>query len=807
VEASPSKSTGLPESRPAEAADVRPPTHVLAWMVVAVLGSGLIVWLLAFTPLPLRPGEYLAIHSAMAAALVAGIAYFYCFKPFFLRVHELQSRSEQIDRIRQDIQNRLTERDAELTATRAKLEGESSLRQKAEAEGRRLLEEMERRVTERTALLDEAVRELKGELTERRRALDALRESEKRYRHLIEIADEGIWTINAQGKTNFINPRGAQLLGYTVPETLGRVPEDLVVIGDLPAELRSFDLQKMGCAPALEFRTQRQKGRETWMRASVTAITGEMGEYLGALILFSDVTRRRQEEQRLQLQVALLNTAQDAVIVCNAGLHVLSWNPGASRLYGWTAEEVLGRDFFDLVGAPETVAVKQAMLQGLQQKKEWRGELAQVAKDGHELTVDARLTLSNSGDGRTESVLLLATDITQAKRDHARQLRDQRRESAATLAHGLAHDLNNLLSPIVLSAQLLRTKRLDQEDQSLLTAIELGAERTAELVQQSLAFARGVEGDRVRVEPTRLIREILDIAHETFPRNVQVICDVPADTWGVQGDPGQLHQVILRLCVHARDAMSASGGGVLSLKTRNLQADDPLVHHSDHLKPGPHVLVEIHDTGPTLGPGMEERIFEPFFSAKERRQSASLAMSLVMGMVRSHGGTIEVRSRAGSGTRFLVLLPALPELPASAAKPAPSDLPDGRGELILMVEDEAGVRDVTCKTLNHHGYEVIAARDGLEALGMLAENQGRVKLVFTSISMPSMDGPSLARAARQIDPRVPIIASTTQGRSPGQGDKLAALQSVGIRRLLAKPYSTSDLLNAIRDELGGNGLS
>lgn len=768
---------------------------------MAILGSGLLVWLLAFTPLNLRPGAYLLIHSTISAVLVTAIAYRHGLQPLTSRINELQRRSEQIDRIRQDVQTRLTERDNELTATRAKLESETALRQKAEAEARRLLEEMEQRITDRTAVLDQAVRELKGELVDRKRALDALRESEKRYRHLIEIADEGIWTINAQGKTNFINPRGAQLLGYTVPETLGRAPEDLIVMDDLPAALRTFDLQKAGSAQALDFRMRHKDGREIWMRGSVTAIAGETGEYLGALVLFSDVTRRRQEEQRLQQQVALLNAAQDAIVLCDAGLHVLSWNPGATRLYGWTAEEALGRDLFELVAPTEPATRKGEVAQRLQQKREWRGELAHVAKDGRELTVDVRMTSSGAGNGRTESVLVLSTDITQAKLEQTRRLRDQRRDSAATLAGGLAHDLNNLLSPMVLSAQLLRTKRLDQEDQSLLNAIETGAERTAELVRHSLVFARGLEGDRVRVEPTRVVREILDILRETFPRNVQVNCEVPADTWGVEGDPGQLHQVVLKLCVHARDAMP--GGGVLSLRTRNLPADDGLVQKIEGLKPGPHVLFEIQDSGPTLEPAVAERIFEPFFSVKERRQGASLAMSIVMGIVRSHGGAIEVRSRPGAGTTFLVLLPALPEMPASAAQPALRDLPDGRGELILMVEDEAGLREVTCKTLNRHGYEVLAARDGLEALGLLAENQGRVKLVLTSISMPSMDGPSLARAARKIDPRVPIIASTTQGRSPAQGDKLAALQSVGIRRLLAKPYSTRDLLNAIRDELGG----
>jgi PAS domain S-box-containing protein len=776
-------------------------------IVLAIITANLISVTVATAGWPLSTGTSLLIHSALTVALLFAGLYLFAIGPLAMRIRELEMRTrelelkkEELQRLKAEVEKQLQQRTSELAEATQKIETANNARKQVEGDLQRLLQELDQRVAERTSKLENSNRDLQSQIADQRKAGEVLRESEKRYRRLVEIAREGIWTINAQGKTNFVNRRGAELLGYSIPEMLGHAPSEFVFTEDLPRDIQSFDLQRSNAPNPIQFRMRRKGGQELWVRSTLAPIVGDRGEYLGALILFGDISAQKRSEQRLQEHVSLLDTAQDAFLLCDANLHILAWNQGATRLYGWAADEVLGRNFLELTENKSSPPPKDELLNRLQSQGAWRGELNQLAKDGRRLVADLRLNVTESGPGKPQTVLLLATDITESKRRESQLLREQRIESASNLATGLAQELNNMLAPVLLSAQMLRSRRLEKDDADLAATIEASAERSAELLRQALIFARGVEGERVVIQPARLVKDITEIARETFPRNIQILSDVPADIWNIRGDSTQLHQILLKLCVHARDAMPS--GGVLRIKVKNVPLDPTAANAKPGLKPGPHVALEIQDSSAPLPEAAQDRVFEPFFNPKEGHRGMGLGLSMALGIVRSHGGSISLRNVPGGGNAFEILLPAIAEAPVEP-KAAPVERPAGRGEVILMVEDEAALRDVTQKTLSRYGYEVMAASDGVEALGLLAQHQGRIRLVLTNMMTPSMDGTALARAARRIDPHLRIIASSGLGRSLGQAERLAALQSLGINRVLAKPYTADELLRAIRDELGG----
>lgn len=381
-------------------------------------------------------------------------------------------------------------------------------------------------------------------------------------------------------------------------------------------------------------------------------------------------------------------------------------------------------------------------------------------------------------------------------------LRAQRLEGIGLLAGGIAHDLNNVLAPILMGADLLKLTARDEPVKQQLDSIVESAKRGADIVKQVLTFARGIEGERIPIEPKHVIKEMARMARETFPRNLRIQVDVPNDLWTVMGDPTQLHQVLLNLSVNARDAMPQ--GGILSYSARNVEVDPLLAQAHAHAKPGPHVVLHVQDTGTGIPPEVLDRIFEPFFTTKELGKGTGLGLSTAMGIVRSHGGFITVESEPGKGTAFEAWLPASPQAHRPEAKPAAMTLPRGQGELVLVVDDEGDILHVTRAMLERHGYRVITAGDGTLALTELSRHLGEVRLVITDILMPFMDGVQLIHALRRMAPELRVIASSGALGMPGQKDRTDEVKALGVRQILHKPYSVEQLLRTVHDELQPN---
>src|SRR6185436_18213592 len=369
-------------------------------------------------------------------------------------------------------------------------------------------------------------------------------------------------------------------------------------------------------------------------------------------------------------------------------------------------------------------------------------------------------------------------------------LRAQRMESIGTLASGIAHDFNNLLSPILMSIQLLQSKLPDDEGQRLLSMLQVSAERGASLVKQVLSFARGVEGARIILRPRHLVKEIVQILKDTLPKSIEVEFEASEDLSVVAGDATQLHQVLMNFCVNARDAMA--GGGKLSIKVGNVQIDYNYARMNLEAKPGRFVAITIADSGVGIPPNIINRIFEPFFTTKEHGKGTGLGLSTALGIVKGHGGFINVYSEPGKGTQFKIYLPAA-ETPFIVHADSSISLPVGHGELILVVDDEIAIREITKGTLETYGYRALTAADGTEAVALYAQNKDEIAVVLTDLMMPYMDGPVTIRALRRINPNVRIIASS------GLAENSRAIEDVKL--FLPKPYTAERLLNALAEVL------
>lgn len=390
----------------------------------------------------------------------------------------------------------------------------------------------------------------------------------------------------------------------------------------------------------------------------------------------------------------------------------------------------------------------------------------------------------------------LKAEVNQHEQTQRHLLRAQRLECIGTLAGGIAHDLNNLISPITLSAQMLHNPLSEAARHEMVCIVENCAERAAGIIRQVLTFARGIEGERIALQLRHLIREVEDIASETFPRLIKIRTCAPAHVRLVEGDATQLQQVLMNLCVNARDAMPE--GGTLTITADNFDVDDSYSSMTPDARPGPHVRLQVADTGVGIPSGQLEKIFDPFFTTKPIGKGSGLGLSSVAGIVKSHGGFVEVRSEVGKGTTFDVFLPAsVSNAEAIKGEETVTSLPVGHGELILVVDDESDIRHITHAALTQHGYRTLLAEDGAEAISIYAQQSDKIDAVLTDLLMPTVDGITLCRAMRNIDPKGSIIVSTGEGGE----EKLAELQELNVSSVLNKPFTVSMLLNALQKAL------
>ena len=387
-------------------------------------------------------------------------------------------------------------------------------------------------------------------------------------------------------------------------------------------------------------------------------------------------------------------------------------------------------------------------------------------------------------------------DLTERRKLEQQFLRSQRMEAIGSLAGGIAHDFNNVLAPIMMAVSVLKGRLPDASSQELLEILSASAKHGSDMVSQVLLFAAGTEDQRqVTVKVRHLLLETEKIVTDTFLKNIGVMADIPEDLWTVTGDPTQLHQVVLNLCVNARDAMP--NGGTLAIKAENRQLDEHDAGLNPEAAAGPYVVLHIKDSGSGIPPELLEKIFDPFFTTKEVSKGTGLGLSTTLGIVKNHGGFIRVHSEPGKGTEFEVYLPANRSAEVEADDDFSAELPPGEDELILVVDDEEGVREVTRHTLEAFGYRVLLAADGAEAVAVFARHVDEVDVVLTDMTMPVMDGAATIQVLKRMAPEVRVIAASGL---PSHGDP-ALMERLGVCHFLPKPYTAETLLKALREVL------
>jgi two-component system, cell cycle sensor histidine kinase and response regulator CckA len=523
---------------------------------------------------------------------------------------------------------------------------------------------------------------------------------------------------------------------------------------------------------------------------------------LRALKETEEQNARREAERQLEITLeqlrSLLDNLDEAFFSFDPRANkLLQVSPACERVYGLPQQSFFDNpQFWKQVATPDdipTIAAAQSSLEaGRNVSCEYR-----ISANGGLRWVYLKMRPVRDADGQITRVDGIISDITKRKELEEQFLRAQRLENIGSLAGGIAHDLNNVLSPIVMGVELLREKHKDTQSQSTLALLELCAKRGANLVKQILMFARGVEGRRVTVHVGRLIIDLGKILQRTFPKSIRIATDVVPDLWTVSGDRTQLEQVLMNLCVNARDAMPA--GGTLTVTARNQIQDAG----GSILQKGRNVVIEVSDTGEGIPSENLDKIFDPFFTTKQIGTGTGLGLSTVNAIVKSHGGFVTVESSLRRGTAFRVYLPAVADDVPQEVDVKANTFPTGAGELILVVDDEAAVRDLARTILENYGYRVLVAADGADGVTLYSQNKDKIDLVLTDLDMPRMNGAEMIRVLERIDPEIRVITvsglmhgDTFEGEPTGTSDAERTRWTV-----LQKPFSPAQLLQTLRNVL------
>lgn len=616
-----------------------------------------------------------------------------------------------------------------------------------------------------------------------------------KFERLVELAPIGITIVNTEGTILLANPMMAQMVGAESTDSLsGKTIFDFITLDQ--TNDYSIYLNNITNNPK-----QTIQAETIMIRANgeIFPVEFDAGSSIwdgkeAIQIVSRDITQRKEVENQIREQAALLNIAHEAIFVLDSACNILFWNKGAEVLYGWTAQEAINKNAGEIISKPTAIQRLEAS-KCLMEKGKWSGELQDVTKDGRNIIVESRWVLMQDEEKKQKKVLIVNTDITDKKELEIQFLRAQRMDNIGALASGIAHDLNNVLAPFSMSIDILRRRIQDERTHNMLNLLENSLSRGVDLIKQVLSFGRGTENKRTGVQVKNIITEIEKILRETFSRLIEIQVEVPEDLWTIDANTTQIHQVLMNLCINARDAMSEEGR--LCISAYNIAIDENYVQADSEAKIGNYVVISVSDSGTGIAADMIDKIFDPFFTTKEIGKGTGLGLATVVNIVKNHEGFIKVISQLGEGTEFKIFLPATKIIETQKKFDSKNNLPLGNGDLILVVDDEASIREITKTSLELHNYRVLTTSDGLEALAVYAEHKKEIALVLTDMMMPIIDCPKTIQALQKINPTVKIIVMS----GITSATKVQEVERLGVKMFLPKPYTIDTLLKVLAQVL------
>ncbi len=645
---------------------------------------------------------------------------------------------------------------------------------------------------------------LKAEIEERQRAEEALRESEQKYRNLVESTPDWVWAIDIEGRITFTNEAVKSLLGYEVHEILGSSsfspmhPEDrersLLLYKESVKEKRGWENSVIRCL--------HKDGSLRLFESTAQPLLDSGGHLIGYTGIDRDVSLRKQAEEALRESEkkyrTVLEANPDPVAVYDIEGKVVYFNPAFSRVFGWTLEECLGKimdDFVPIKNWPETRIMNSKVLAG---KSFSSIETERYTKDGQIIPVSVSGAVYSDRDGNPVGSVINLRDISVQKKLEAQLQHAQKMEAVGTLAGGVAHDFNNLLQAVQGYAELLLLNKKDGETSYReLQEIHAAAKKGGELTRQLLTFSRKVESKLRPVDLNKEVEKTRRLLERTIPKMIEIELRLFGDLWTVDADPTQLEQIIINLAVNAKDAMP--DGGKLIIETQNAVLDDDFCKRHVGARPGDYVLLRISDTGNGMEKNILEHIFEPFYTTKGVGEGTGLGLAMVYGIVKNHGGYIICSSAPGEGTTFVIYLHAIERVIEASKEELKKTLVGGT-ERILLVDDDEYIQHLGRQILKRFGYTVITAADGESALDMYRKEKERIDLVILDLIMPGMGGKRCLEKLLKIDPQAKVLIAS--GYLP-DGPMKESLKN-GVKEFISKPFEMRQLLQVVHKALNQN---
>ena len=630
--------------------------------------------------------------------------------------------------------------------------------------------------------------------------------SELRYRRLFEAARDGILIVDPETRQIIdVNPYLVELLGRPFEDFIGKELFEIGLLKDAAANQEAFrELQTNGYIRYDDLPLKTKDGRQ--IPVEFVSNLYQEGDQQVIQCNIRDISTRkkadaalRESEKRFKL---VARAVSDVIWDWNLVTGNLWWSDGFMTTFGYAANEIEPgiKSLENRIHPDDLRRVIDGIYHAIETSAEsWAAEYRFRCKDGTYAFVQDSGYILRDATGKGIRMVGGMRNLTEQKKMEAQHLRAQRMESIGTLAGGIAHDLNNVLAPIMMSIELLKFDSSNDPDRSsILDTIHVSCRRGADLVQQVLSFARGLDGQRISIRLRHLIDELHGIISCTFPSNIKIVTQVPYDLWPIIGDPTQLHQVMLNLAVNARDAMPRGGSLTLAASNVTLNAQDACA--CPGASSGRHILLQVTDTGGGIPPEIRERIFEPFFTTKEIGKGTGFGLATVHTIVKAHGGFLNIESEVGHGTLFKIYLPADPALSTVATTPPfQAELPRGRDELVLVVDDEFAIREITQRTLEAFGYRVITANNGAEAIELYTKQTQQIAVILTDMMMPIMDGATAIPLLKRINPSAKIIVVS--------GLDVPKNTRANVQDFLPKPYTAQTLLRLVRDVIDGPALA